>query len=98
MEAIEGVMIEELEGKIGKILLCDNSAAVRLATQRMGSWRTRRLKVKAAHLRWRSENGGWDMVHKKGKELVAGVGTKVMGPLRVNELNQMMNWPGAAHC
>ena len=62
VEAIEGVivgdslacMIEELEGKIEKTLFCDNTAAVCLATQKIGSWRARHLKVRAAHLRWRT--------------------------------------------
>ena len=51
---------------------------------KVGSWRTRHLKV-------RSDNGDWDIVHKKGEELVADLGTKVMGPLRVEELKKLMN-------
>ena len=98
VEAIEGVivgdslacMIEELEGKSDKTLLCDSTAAVCLATQRVGCWRTRHLKVRAAHLRWRIEND-WEMVHQNGKELVADLGTKVLGPIRFTELKELMS-------
>ena len=53
--AIEGVIVgdslacivEELEGKVDKQLVCDNMAAVALSTTRTGAWRTRHLKVRA---------------------------------------------------
>ena len=64
VEAIEGIilgdslacMVEEVEGKIPKILRCDNSAAVSLSTAKRGVWRTRHLRVRAAHLRWRIDS------------------------------------------
>ena len=99
VEAIEGVilgdslacLVEEVEGKIQKTLKCDNAAAVSLSTAKGGAWRTRHLRVRAAHLRWRIDSDEWKMEHQYGKSLVADLGTKVLSAHRVKDLMEKMN-------
>ena len=99
VEAIEGVIVgdslacivEELEGRVDKQLVCDNMAAVALSTTRTGAWRTRHLKVRATHLKWRVEAGDWKMHHRRGTELVADMGTKLLGANKTKDLSKKMN-------
>ncbi|CAL1130099.1 unnamed protein product [Cladocopium goreaui] len=99
VEAIEGVIVgdslacivEELEGRVDKQLVCDNMAAVALSTTRTGAWHTRHLKVRATHLKWRVEAGDWKMQHRRGTELVADMGTKLLGANKTKDLSKKMN-------
>ena len=61
-EAIEGptmgdrvdVLIQEISDNVGgKRTRVDNMVAVNLLVEPGGSWRTRHLRLRAAHLRWR---------------------------------------------
>ena len=84
-------MVEEVEGKIPKTLRCDNAAAVSISAAKGGAWKTRRLRVRAAHLRWRIDSEEWQMFHQPGKGLGADLGAKVMSAVRVKELMEKMN-------
>ena len=46
-------LVDEMVRDVPKFLKCDNTAAVSIASCATGAWRTRRLKVRAAHLKWR---------------------------------------------
>ena len=100
IEAIEGVimgdsvdvMIQELiQRPYVKIIKVDNQAAVNLLSEPAGNWRTRHLRLRAAHLRWRLSRTDWLTEAIPGSEQVADVGTKVMSAPRLQELKKMMN-------
>ena len=99
-EAIEGltmgdsidVLVQEMtKGGYGKTIKVDNTAAVSLLTEPAGSWRTRHLRLRAAHLRWRLGRLDWLVESIPGEEQVADVGTKVLSSPRLENLKKMMN-------
>ena len=69
-----------------KMLLSDNAAAVAIATDVTGSWRTRHLRLRSFHLRWRIRAGDWEIRHCPGQQMFADLGTKPLGPARIKEL------------
>ena len=83
-----------MAGNMRKVLKCDNTAAIALGSSATGAWRTRHLKVRAAHLRWKLEAGSWELKYEPGKDLVADIGTKVLAPTRTQNLmrNMEMGW------
>ena len=87
-------LVEEMAGNMTKVLKCDNTAAIALGSSATGAWRTRHLKVRAAHLRWKLEAGSWGLKYEPGKDLVADIGTKVLAPTRMQNLmrNMEMGW------
>ena len=85
-----GCIFEEVLGRQHRMLFCDNTAAISLATQKGGNWRTRHLKVRAAHLRWKTENGHWKVQHRPGEFMVADIGTKPLRPRRFQELTPLI--------
>ena len=85
-----GCLVEELADYQQKTLYCDNTAAVALATAKGGSWRTRHLKVRAAHLRYKTETEEWKVRHKAGQDMVADIGTKALRGDRMSYLNELM--------
>ena len=85
-----GCIFEEILGKQHRLLYCDNTAAISLATQKGGNWRTRHLKVRAAHLRWKTEQNHWKVEHRPGQVMVADIGTKPLRPARLVELIPML--------
>ena len=98
-EAIEGltmgdsidVLIQELSQKsYVKTVKVDNTAAVSLLTESAGSWRTRHLRLRAAHLRWRLGRLDWLVESISGDEQVADVGTKVLSSPKLETLKEMM--------
>ena len=56
----------------------DNTAAVSIASSATGAWRTRHLKVRAAHLRWKLHASLWELKYQPGRDLIADVGTKAL--------------------
>ena len=54
-------MVEEMIPGVAKYLKCDNTAAVSIASCATGAWRTRHLKARAAHLRWKLQAGQWEL-------------------------------------
>ena len=74
-----------------KMLLSDNAAAVAIATDVTGSWRTRHLRLRSFHLRWRIRAGDWELRHCPGQQMLADLGTKPLGPMRIKELCDLWN-------
>ena len=83
-----------MAGNMQKVLKCDNTAAIALGSSATGPCRTRYLKVRAAHLRWKLEAGSWELKYEPGKDLVADIGAKVLAPTRTQNLmrNMEMGW------
>ena len=99
-EAIEGltmgdsvdVLVQEMaERSYEKVIKIDNTAAVSLLTEPAGSWRTRHLRLRAAHLRWRLGRLDWLVESIPGEDQVADVGTKVLSSPRLETLKKMMS-------
>ena len=91
-----GCLVEEIADYQEKTLFCDNTAAVALATSKGGSWRTRHLKVRAAHLRYKTETEEWKVRHLAGLDMVADIGTKALRGDRIAYLNELMKVMPAA--
>ena len=64
----------------------DNSAAVTLASEEGGSWRTRHLKVRAASLRQRLQDGWARITHCPGEWQLADGLTKILASKRMEML------------
>ena len=67
-------------------LYCDNMAAVQLCTLEAGSWRTRHLRLRGAIIRQDLENEDWVLAHLDGVFMPADLGTKPVGPARLEDL------------
>ena len=100
IEAIEGVimgdsvdvMIQELvQHPYVKVIKVDNQAAVNLLAEPSGSWRTRHLRLRAAHLRWRLSRTDWMTEAIPGNDQLADIGTKVLTAPRLQESREMMS-------
>ena len=76
-------IFHKIAGQQHRALYCDNTAAISLATQRGGSWRTRHLKVRAAHLKWKLDTVQWHLDHCIGELMLADIGTKALKPYRL---------------
>ena len=97
MEMIEGMivgdsvdaMISELEEDgYMRSLQGDNQAAIALCSEEAGSWRTRHLRLRAFHVRWRIQQGDWRIAHKAGSELIADMGTKALAGPKLKDLKK----------
>ena len=103
LEAVEGLvvgdaldaLVREHEWKKGedymKIILVDNQAATVLLSESSGasSWRTRHLRLRAQHLKWRVANTDWLVRHVPGSLMVADMGTKALPLQRLAELKAL---------
>ena len=67
-------------------LYCDNMAAVQLCTLEAGSWRTRHLRLRGAIIRQDLESEAWTLTHLDGVFMPADLGTKPVGPARLEDL------------
>ena len=91
-EAIEGVimgdavdcMVQEIAGgRYGR------QAAVNLMTEPSGSWRTRHLRLRASHMRWRLGRADWLAIAIPGSLQLADIGTKAMTAPKLTEMRRM---------
>ena len=95
-ELIEGLMVgesvaavvQELEPQVSKVMVTDSQAAVGICTSEGGSWRTRHLRLRAAHARQRFTRGDWWLKHKAGEEMLADIGTKPLQSTRLSYLKK----------
>lgn len=93
-ELIEGLMvgesvaavIEELEPMVAKVMVTDSQAAVGICMSDGGSWRTRHLRLRAAHAKQRFTRGDWLLKHRGGEDMLADIGTK---PLQASRLRYL---------
>ena len=67
-------------------LMVDNQAAINLIAEESGAWRTRHLRVRACHLRWRFSRLDWRVIHCPGAKMAADLGTKPLTAVRIEEL------------
>ena len=67
-------------------LYCDNMAAVQLCTLEAGSWRTRHLRLRGAIIRQDLDKEEWTLAHLDGVFMPADLGTKPVGPARLEDL------------
>eukprot|EP00434_Breviolum_minutum_P003898 symbB.v1.2.003425.t1/scaffold183.1/size281544/9 len=104
-EGIEGmtmgdscdVLVMDVHDRVySKVLKVDNTAAVSLLTESSGSWRTRHLRLRASHLRWRFGRLDWMVEAVPGAEQWADIGTKPLSASRLEELRRMMSLREAA--
>lgn len=98
-EALEGLVMgdsvdslaqELTDEPYAKVIKVDNSAAVSLLTEAAGSWRTRHLRLRAAHVRWRLGRLDWLVENIPGLVQLADVGTKSFTAPRLQQLKEMM--------
>lgn len=97
-ELIEGLMlgesvaavVEELEPQVAKVMVSDSQAAVNIVQADGGSWRTRHLRLRAAHAKQRFTKGDWVLQHRAGEVMVADIGTKSLTSTRLNQLKEMI--------
>lgn len=97
-ELIEGLMlgesvaavVEELEPQVAKVMVSDSQAAVNIVQADGGSWRTRHLRLRAAHAKQRFTKGDWVLQHRAGEVMVADIGTKALTSTRLNQLKEMI--------
>lgn len=93
-ELIEGLMVgesvaaivEELEPMAMKTMASDSQAAINICLAEGGSWRTRHLRLRAAHAKQRFTKGDWVLQHKPGQEMLADIGTKILPSTRFEAL------------
>ena len=94
-EAIEGmsmgdavdVLIQEVMQKpYTKVIKVDNQAAVNLLSEPSGSWRTRHLRLRANHMRWRLQRIDWLVESVAGADQLADAGTKPFTAPRLEEM------------
>ena len=102
LEAIEGLqtgdavdsMIQEHEDPYVKTLFVDNLAATGFFSDGHANWRTRRLRLRAQHVRWRITNLDWRVRHLRrlpGAIMIADLGTKPLPIQRTLELKELMS-------
>ena len=84
-------MIEEIEGcKVDVRILNDNLAATTICNAQSTNWRTRHLRIRAAHLRQQISAGECSVSHVAGECNTADLGTKALQPSRFERLRAMM--------
>lgn len=69
-----------------KVLISDSQSAVQICLADGGSWRTRHLRLRAAHARQRFVKGDWLLRHRAGEEMLADLGTKILASPRFEKL------------
>ena len=89
------VLLEVILGEqlTQKRIYGDNVAAIALASNGSGSWRTRHLRIRAASLRWALEDGGWSLTHLSGKQLVADGMTKSLNGQAFERFREDLGMP-----
>ena len=98
-EAIEGlsmgdaveVMTQEIWGRpYAKVLKVDNQAAISILTDPSGSWRTRHLRLRASHVRWRLGRMDWLTEAAPGLDQLADGGTKVFTAPKLTDMREKL--------
>ena len=77
-------------GGYGKVVKIDNQAAVQLMREPSGGWRTRHLRLRAAHMRWRLGRADWLLEAISGNEQTADIGTRPMTAPKLLEMRRML--------
>ena len=96
---IEGLMVgesvaalvQEIEPRVPKHMITDSQAVVGMCVSEGGSWRTRHLRLRAAHAKQRFTRGDWLLKHRGGEDMLADIGTKPLQASRMAYLKQGLN-------
>lgn len=90
-EREEFALDDEQQVEVGEedLLLVDNKAATMILVQESGSWRTRRLRVRASSLKQRISSGIQKVVHVAGRSMLADLDTKSHSDSRLTALRKM---------
>lgn len=86
MRPTVAALMDVHEKDIEARLYCDNAAAIQLCVLESGSWRTRHLRLRGAVIRSDLEEGLWVLAHLEGVFMPADIGTKPVGPSRLEDL------------
>ena len=86
MRPTVAALMDVSEKDIDCRLHCDNAAAIQLCVLESGSWRTRHLRLRGAVIRQDIEKGLWQLTHLDGVFMPADIGTKPVGPSRLEDL------------
>ena len=78
--------MDRSESEVESRLYCDNAAAIQLCVLEAGSWRTKHLRLRGAVIRQDLEGGLWKLTHLDGVFMPADLGTKPVGPSRLEDL------------
>ena len=97
-EMIEGLMvgesvaaiIEEINPTVVKVMVSDSQSAINICLSEGGSWRTRHLRLRAAHAKQRFVKGDWLLRHCPGLLMLADLGTKVLPSARMEDLKRKL--------
>ena len=79
--------LREINPNAEVVVLVDNTAALGLASEAPGSWKTRHLKVRARYLR--QETGRLQLRHVPGEDQAADMGTKPLAAPRLETLKRL---------
>lgn len=90
--SIDAVTQELIAEDYVKLLKVDNIAAVSLLTEVSGNWRTRHLRLCAAHVRWRLSWVDWVVETVPGALQKADIGTKMMSAPKLQEMEDLLNF------
>ena len=85
------LVCELLKVRVRPILYGDNLGCCSLLQQPQGSWRTRHLRLKAQHLERVAEED-FLIFHLPGQYMLGDVCTKVLPPVKIKDLMQMMKF------
>ena len=86
MRPTVAALLDRSESEVESRLYCDNAAAIQLCVLEAGSWRTRHLRLRGAVIRQDLEGGLWKLTHLDGVFMPADLGTKPVGPSRLEDL------------
>ncbi|CAE7369176.1 RE1 [Symbiodinium sp. CCMP2592] len=86
MRPTVAALMDVSERTVEAHLYCDNSAAIQLCVLESGSWRTRHLRLRGAVVRSDLDDGSWTLTHVEGVYMPADLGTKPVGPARLQDL------------
>ncbi len=97
-EMIEGLMvgesvaaiIEEVNPSLVKMMVSDSQSAINICLSEGGSWRTRHLRLRAAHAKQRFVKGDWILRHCPGLLMLADIGTKTLPSARLEDLRRKL--------
>ena len=89
-DSVEALLKEHEEWDYRRSLFTDNQASVSLLDGSATGWRTRHLRLRAEHLKWRLTSLDSRVRHMPDVIMPADLGTKVLPVQRFEELKHLM--------
>ena len=88
-DAVDSLLLEHEPEHVKRVWV-DNSAAVSKLSLGPCAWRTRHLRLRSHHLRWRLASADWLVGFLPGRFQLADLGTKALPDQRVQELKKLL--------